>query len=97
MAPFAALRCAARRPGGRLGGSLLGLVEDGRRDLAEAMLQNTAHQIDNLGHVPNGNRGYLCSRSQPPFFHRVVARVSAMPAAEAFASYLSQTGREHAF
>ena len=29
--------------------TLLGLVEDGRRDLAEAMLQNTAHQTDNLG------------------------------------------------
>ena len=77
--------------------TLLGLVEDGRRDLAEAMLQNTAHQTDNLGHVPNGNRGYLLSRSQPPFFHRVVARVCAVPAAEAFASYLSQTRREHAF
>ena len=77
--------------------TLLGLVQDGRRDLAQAMLDNTAHQIDTLGHAPNGNRSYLASRSQPPFFHLMVKRVSRLPAAAAWAQYLPQLQQEHAY
>ncbi len=77
--------------------TMLGLVEDGRRDLAEGMLRNIAQQIDSHGHVSNGNRSYLCSRSQPPFFHRMVALVGAASPAMAFAHYLPQLVQEHAY
>ena len=77
--------------------TMLGLVEDGRRDLAENMLHNIAQQIDHHGHVPNGNRSYLCSRSQPPFFHRMVALVGPTLPAQAFARYLPQLCQEHAY
>lgn len=77
--------------------TMLGLLEGGRCDLAEGMLCNVAYQIDTLGHMPNGNRSYLVSRSQPPFFHRMVALLHADSAAAGFARYLPQLRREHAF
>ena len=48
--------------------NMLGLEADGRHDLALNMLKDFAFEIDCYGHVPNGNRTYYLSRSQPPFF-----------------------------
>ena len=44
-----------------------------QRALATDMLENFAHLIDTYGHIPNGNRTYYLSRSQPPFFAAMVA------------------------
>ena len=63
-------------PGGRFGEmyywdsyfTMLGLVESGRADLMRAMAGNFAYLIDQFGHVPNGNRSYYLSRTQPPVF-----------------------------
>lgn len=77
--------------------TMLGLVEDGQHELARGMLRNIAHQIDTLGHMPNGNRSYLSSRSQPPLFHRMVRLVHADAPAGACAQYLPQLRREHAY
>jgi len=71
--------------------TILGLLADGRRDLAEGMVANFAHLIDTLGHVPNGNRSYFLSRSQPPFFSLMVECVGQQ------ARYLPQLRREHAY
>ena len=76
---------------------MLGLVHHGRRDLAQAMLHNIAHQISTLGHAPNGNRSYLSSRSQPPFFYRMVRLLSTGPPAAAYAQHLPQLMLEHAY
>lgn len=51
---------------------MLGLAESGRRDLLCAMADNFAYLIDTYGHVPNGNRTYYLSRSQPPVFALMV-------------------------
>lgn len=48
--------------------TMLGLVESGRIDMVENMIDNFAHLILTYGHIPNGNRSYFLSRSQPPFF-----------------------------
>jgi alpha,alpha-trehalase len=48
--------------------TMLGLEADSRHDLALNMLKDFAFEIDCYGHVPNGNRTYYLSRSQPPFF-----------------------------
>ena len=77
--------------------TMLGLVHHGRRDLAQGMLRNVVHQIDCHGHVPNANRSYMCSRSQPPFFYRMVALVSDGPPAAAYAQHLPQLQQEHAY
>ena len=67
-------------PGGRFGElyywdsyfTMLGLAESGRHDLLHAMANNFAYLIDTYGHVPNGNRSYYLSRSQPPVFALMV-------------------------
>jgi alpha,alpha-trehalase len=48
--------------------TMLGLEADGRHDLVLNMLKDFAFEIDCYRHVPNGNRTYYLSRSQPPFF-----------------------------
>ncbi|NRB23332.1 alpha,alpha-trehalase TreF [Shewanella sp.] len=44
----------------------LGLVESGHLDLAESMLNNFLDLQSRYGCIPNGNRTYYLSRSQPP-------------------------------
>ena len=46
--------------------TMLGLAKDGRTDLVRDMVDNFAHEIDVYVHIPNGNRSYYLSRSQPP-------------------------------
>lgn len=48
--------------------TMLGLAADGRIDLVKSMLNNFESLITRYGHIPNGNRSYYLSRSQPPFF-----------------------------
>ena len=36
------------------------------------MVDNFAYLIQHVGHIPNGNRTYYLSRSQPPFFALMV-------------------------
>ena len=45
----------------------LGLLEDGRIDLAKAMVDNFVYQITHYGKILNANRTYYLTRSQPPF------------------------------
>jgi alpha,alpha-trehalase len=45
----------------------LGLLEDGRRDLAKAMVDNFVYEINHYGKILNANRSYYLTRSQPPF------------------------------
>ena len=52
--------------------TMLGLVRSGRTDLVRDMLDNFAYLIQTVGHIPNGNRTYYLSRSQPPFFGAMV-------------------------
>lgn len=45
----------------------LGLA-DNKLDILMGMLENFAFMIEKYGFIPNGNRTYYLSRSQPPFF-----------------------------
>src|SRR5271166_1629183 len=75
----------------------LGLAESGRTDLLEDMVQNFANLIDSYGHMPNGTRSYYLTRSQPPFFFKMVGLLSPADPAAAFARYLPQLKTEYAF
>ena len=44
----------------------LGLNESGRQDIIQSMILNFIDLQDTLGCIPNGNRSYFNSRSQPP-------------------------------
>ncbi len=52
--------------------TMLGLAESGREDLMRSMADNFAWLIEKYGHIPNGNRTYYLSRSQPPVFALMV-------------------------
>jgi alpha,alpha-trehalase len=77
--------------------TMLGLEAPERRALAGDMLANFAHLIDTYGHIPNGNRTYYLSRSQPPFFAAMVARAAAIDGDAVYTRYLPQLLREHEF
>jgi alpha,alpha-trehalase len=78
--------------------TMLGLEESGRYDLTEAMINNFAWLIDEYGHVPNGNRTYYLSRSQPPFFAAMIVMLAQRrDGAETYRKYLPQLRREYAF
>jgi alpha,alpha-trehalase len=77
--------------------TMLGLLESGRADLTQDMVSDFAHLIDRYGRIPNGNRTYYLSRSQPPFFFAMVALLDPGHPERAFARYLPQLEREYAF
>ncbi len=77
--------------------TMLGLVESGRVDLVRDMLDNFAFLIARFGHVPNGNRSYYLSRSQPPFFAAMVALYAAATDTAHALGYLGALETEHAF
>jgi len=52
--------------------TMLGLQESGKTKLIRNMVDNFAFLINTYGHIPNGNRTYYLSRSQPPFFSLMV-------------------------
>jgi alpha,alpha-trehalase len=79
--------------------TMLGLEESGHNDLALSMVRNFASLIDRYGHVPNGNRTYYLSRSQPPFFATMVELVAddAPDQGAVYAEFLPALSREYDF
>ncbi len=77
--------------------TMLGLVTSGHADLAASMARNFAFLIDRYGHVPNGNRSYYLSRSQPPFFYKMVQLLAEDAPAAEYARFLPQLLKEHAY
>src|SRR5881409_165165 len=77
--------------------TMLGLIESGRTDLVKSMLDNFAHLIATVGHIPNGNRTYYLSRSQPPFFAAMVGLYARATDTAQALKYLQALEAEHAF
>jgi alpha,alpha-trehalase len=77
--------------------TMLGLIESGRTDLVRSMLDNFAHLVATLGHIPNGNRSYYLSRSQPPFFAAMVGLYASATDTMQALRYLDALEAEHAF
>jgi len=75
--------------------TMLGLERDGRHDLAIDMLENMASLIDRYGHIPNGNRSYYLSRSQPPFFSAMVELIAARDGDAVFLRFLPEMQAEY--
>lgn len=78
--------------------TMLGLAESGRVDLIRDMVENFAYLIDEIGFVPNGNRTYYCSRSQPPYFALMVELLAEASDDESvYRRFLPQLKREYEF
>ncbi|MBI4417447.1 MAG: trehalase, partial [Ignavibacteriales bacterium] len=58
----------------------LGLLQDGKVDLAKSMVDNFVYQITHYGKILNANRTYYLTRSQPPFLTSMIRTVyEALP------------------
>jgi alpha,alpha-trehalase len=77
--------------------TMLGLIESGRTDIVGSMLGDFASLIKRFGHIPNGNRSYYLSRSQPPFFAAMVALFARATDTAHALRYLGALESEHAF
>ncbi len=54
---------------------IVGLLRDGRIELARGMVENFFFEIENYGALLNANRTYYLTRSQPPFLSSMVLAV----------------------
>ncbi|HEX3378259.1 MAG TPA: alpha,alpha-trehalase TreA [Paraburkholderia sp.] len=77
--------------------TMLGLQESGREDLVDDMLDNFAYMIDTYGHIPNGNRTYYLSRSQPPFYSYMVELAAQKEGNTVYQKYLPELRKEYAY
>ncbi len=54
---------------------VLGLLQDSRADLARGMADNLLYEVQCYGKIPNANRTYYLTRSQPPFLTSIIRAV----------------------
>jgi len=77
--------------------TMLGLKESGETGMIENMVNNFAYLINTYGHIPNGNRSYYISRSQPPFFSLMVELLASIKGDEVYLTYLPALEKEYDF
>ena len=53
----------------------IGLLIDGKLDLAKSMVENFDYQITHYGKILNANRSYYLTRTQPPFYSSMIREV----------------------
>ena len=69
----------------------LGLLADGRVDLAKGMVDNHVYQIRHYGRILNANRSYYLTRSQPPFLSSMLrATFARLPRDAASRAWLKE-------
>ncbi len=77
--------------------TMLGLQVSGRVDMIENMVNNFSFLLNNVGHIPNGNRTYYIGRSQPPFYALMVKLLSEEKGKDILVRYLPELEKEYAF
>jgi alpha,alpha-trehalase len=77
--------------------TMLGLKVHGRVDLIESMVDNFSWLIENIGHIPNGNRTYFLGRSHPPFYSLMVGVLAEVKGDEVWVKYLPFLEKEYAY
>ena len=75
--------------------TMLGLRASGKVAIIEEMVENFSFLIDSFGFVPNGNRTYYLTRSQPPFFSLMVELLAEIKGEEILYKYLPQLKKEY--
>ncbi len=77
--------------------TMLGLIPDGRMANARDLVDDFSYLIRTYGHIPNGNRTFYLSRSQPPVYYLMVALLDPRDPAHAWADHLPELKREYAY
>lgn len=77
--------------------TMLGLKESGDTATVENMVRNFDYLIQTYGHIPNGNRSYYITRSQPPFFAAMVILLAEMKGNSVYKEFLPALKKEYAY
>ncbi len=77
--------------------TMLGLQASGRVPLIRSMVRNFSFLIQKIGFIPNGNRTYLSSRSQPPFYALMVDLLSQIDGDQVLLDHSKSLEKEYAF
>lgn len=77
--------------------TMQGLAVSNRYDLIENMLDNFKYLIGTYGHIPNGNRTYYLSRSQPSYFALMVDLLHEKMGDRVYKKYFSAMQKEYAW
>ncbi|NBC26523.1 MAG: alpha,alpha-trehalase TreF [Bacteroidetes bacterium] len=74
-----------------------GLAADGHDDMVLAMVENFRYLVEEIGHIPNGNRVYYLSRSQPPFFVPLITHAASLHGSDIIRQFLPAAEKEYRF
>ncbi len=77
--------------------TMLGLQVAGLTQKIEDMIDNFAYLINTFGLIPNGNRTYFLTRSQPPFFSHMIDLLQEERGDLVALKYLPQLTAEYNF
>jgi len=77
--------------------TLLGYARLNQKNVVYEVAENMAFLINNFGHIPNGNRSYYLSRSQPPFFSLIVEMTAKLFGDSMYIHYLPELIKEYQF
>lgn len=77
--------------------TMLGLEDSRKYTLIGDIVGNFAYLIDTYGHIPNGNRSYYLTRSQPPFFPLMVEVLASHEGNKMLIKYRPEMLKEYAF
>ncbi len=75
--------------------TMLGLAESNEWETIENMIDNFAFLIHKFGFIPNGNRSYFLSRSQPPYFSCMIELLATHTGDEVYKKYLPALQKEY--
>jgi len=77
--------------------TMLGLQQSHQTVIMQNMVDNFAYLINQYGFIPNGNRTYYLTRSQPPFFSMMVDLLAKDKGEQLRVKYQPELLKEYAF
>jgi alpha,alpha-trehalase len=77
--------------------TMLGLKESHQTAIIKNIIDNFAYMIDKFGFIPNGNRTYYLTRSQPPFFSMMIDLLAKDEGEKTLVKYQPELLKEYAF
>jgi alpha,alpha-trehalase len=77
--------------------TMLGLQQDHQTQLMRDIINNFSYLIKTFGFIPNANRTYYLTRSQPPFFSMMVGLLAQDDGQQTWVKYLPEMLAEYNF
>ncbi len=75
--------------------TMLGLKDSRKYEVIQHICENFAYLIDTYGHIPNGNRNYYLTRSQPPYFSLMIELLAGIKGNQTLVKYRPELVKEY--